>query len=401
MQNVIFLGVDSLRFDRLKAGGYTVDSAPTLTFLGENGVQCLEAVTNSGPTQMAFPSITTSTYPLDYGGYDNGIVSRPRSIAEIFKEAGYSTFGFGEDQVRSELCGYARGFDSYESIYDVDTIWKNSVIYLEYYKKIFNDGRVSRQEYIALNYDYFSRIIQQTIDYAADELREDSARREKFKDIYPYDFYRLKCIFEMHKKSLNNDKEKFISDYSDAVDINDYLTWLDFFRVYKNNMFFVFSIIKLFPRLKGYFYKIRGRLFKHFASTTYITDRLLDWLSEHKQKKVFAFIFFQDLHENVTSKGLSNAYHKDVNKFLKSSNNTELSFVDKITPSDRRKGSLLYDASLGYIDSEIKRIVDFLKKNEMLDNTLIVIFSDHGTQVGKECTRDLICSFMMTTLGFL
>ena len=97
--------------------------------------------------------------------------------------------------------------------------------------------------------------------------------------------------------------------------------------------------------------------------------------------------------ELAGSVGISNAYFKDANKFLKSSNNTELSFVDKITPSDPRKASLLYDASLGYIDSEIKRILDFLKKNEMFNNTLIVIFSDHGTQVGEESRKDLTCSF--------
>jgi hypothetical protein len=255
LQNVIFLGIDSVRYDRLIGGGYDYDSAPTITFLAENGIQCSQAVTNSGPTQMAFPSIVTSTYPLDCGGYDNGILSRPDSLAKIFKRANYSTFGFAQDQVNTNVNGYADGYDSYENIYDIDTIWKNAVIYIRYYKGLLKDKRCSKSEFIELNYIYLSKIIQQTIEYCSAAIEEDSSHNKKYKDLYPYDFYKVKKIFESHKISLNKNKENFITTYADAVDINDYFTWVDFIKVYRKYMFSIFFVIKFWPGLKKYFYK--------------------------------------------------------------------------------------------------------------------------------------------------
>lgn len=392
-QNVIFLGIDSLRYDRLVAGGYDYDSCPTISFLGKNGIECSKAVTNSGPTQLAFPSIVTSTYPLDYGGYDNGIVSRPNSLPKIFKKANYSTFGFAQDHANTNANGYAEGYDSYESVYDIDTIWKNAVIYTRYYKELLKDGRCSKSEFIELNYIYFSRIIQQTIDYCSAAIEEDSSHINKYKDLYPYDFSVVKNIFELHKISINNNKENFILKHSDAVDINDYFTWIDFIKVYKKYMFSIFFIIKFWPGLKKYFYKFRGKLFKHFATATYMTDRLLMWLNLNKDNNFYAFLFFCDLHENVTSSGLSNTLHRDANKYLRKSNNNEVSYFNKVMPTTTKTGSLLYDASLGYVDSEIKRIIDFLEDNKIINNTLIVIFSDHGTEVGENCSRSLTCSF--------
>ena len=37
-------------------------------------------------TQVALPPILTQTYPLDFGGFNEGIKKRPRSITEILKK---------------------------------------------------------------------------------------------------------------------------------------------------------------------------------------------------------------------------------------------------------------------------------------------------------------------------
>tara|TARA_B110000238_G_C16087979_1_gene422483 strand:- start:725 stop:1543 length:819 start_codon:yes stop_codon:yes gene_type:complete len=124
-----------------------------------------------------------------------------------------------------------------------------------------------------------------------------------------------------------------------------------------------------------------------------MTDRFINWLNFKKDDGFYAFLFFNDLHENFTSSGISNAWHKDTNKYLSKSNNKQLSFFEKIKPKTKKTGSLIYDASLGYVDSEINRIIKFLKDNQLIDNTLVVIFSDHGTEVGENCNRSLTCSF--------
>ncbi len=40
------------------------------------------AIANGQTTQFVPPSIFTQTYPLDHGGYNNGIRGRPQSFEE-------------------------------------------------------------------------------------------------------------------------------------------------------------------------------------------------------------------------------------------------------------------------------------------------------------------------------
>ena len=43
----------------------------------------------------------------------------------------------------------------------------------------------------------------------------------------------------------------------------------------------------------------------------------------------------------------------------------------------------LYDGEVGRVDAEVGRLVDFLRQSELLDNTLVVITSDHGEHLGE------------------
>jgi uncharacterized sulfatase len=107
IKNILFLSVDSLRYDQLEQDGYSV--APTIKWLGNNGISCSNTFTNGPPTQFAFPSIFTSTMPLDFGGYDRGIKDRMVTLAEVLKEHKYSTAAFSISPWLSSFYGYNRG----------------------------------------------------------------------------------------------------------------------------------------------------------------------------------------------------------------------------------------------------------------------------------------------------
>jgi arylsulfatase A-like enzyme len=393
IKNVIILGVDSLRTDRTLLGGYEYDTAPTITSLAKEGIYCENSLTNSGPTQLAFPSIATSTYPLDFGGYDVGIKSRPPSLAEVLKNEGYSTFTFATDHAGTKPNGYAEGYDYFESIYDLDTIWKNATIYTRYYSKLREEGVIDHAEYVRLNNIYFLRITKQTIEYCDEALLNFKKTLSKYNDLYPYNFKVLKSVFKNHLKLLETSPEKFIKKYSNASDINDYLTLIEFIRVYRRSLFSFFIVFKKFKFFKILFYKIRGRLYKNFASSDYMTDTLIKWIDENKENKFFANVFYADAHDFVSSQGKADVFKSGLNRFLSRINLKKKRLIERISLSEPAKASKLYDASVSYIDENIARVIDYLTEESLIDSTLIVIFSDHGTQLNIQSTRDLTATF--------
>lgn len=99
-----------------------------------------------------------------------------------------------------------------------------------------------------------------------------------------------------------------------------------------------------------------------------------EWLSKQKndtQKPFFDFLFFDAAH------GFD--YPKDYPiKFKPSSKSIDYTSID-----DNYESTTFYNAyknSLHFIDSEIGKIINQLDKNQLLDDTLIVITGDHGQE---------------------
>jgi arylsulfatase A-like enzyme len=95
-------------------------------------------------------------------------------------------------------------------------------------------------------------------------------------------------------------------------------------------------------------------------SAELITNAFLNWQAEQPQKRpFFAFLNYYDGHDPYSAPG---AFQR---RFAR-------------TPGDR-KGR--YDAAIAYIDSEVDRLITQLQNRQLLDNTIIVITSDHGEQL--------------------
>ena len=89
-QKALFLLIDSLRFDVLEDAKSREIIAPNLARIASRGI-VQKVVTNAQSTQFVMPSLFSLTYPLDYGGYDNGIRERPQSFVECLKKEGFET----------------------------------------------------------------------------------------------------------------------------------------------------------------------------------------------------------------------------------------------------------------------------------------------------------------------
>ena len=93
-------------------GGVGEETTPNLDELSENAAVFTQAVSHGPATPYAFPSIFTSTLPLDHGGYET--LGEDRTLlTEPLAEAGWTCHGFHANPWLGEDYGYARGYADY------------------------------------------------------------------------------------------------------------------------------------------------------------------------------------------------------------------------------------------------------------------------------------------------
>jgi arylsulfatase A-like enzyme len=104
--NVVVFSLDTLRADHLKVNGYARRTSPNFDRLAQRGVNFQRAVAQSSSTLPSHLSLFQSRWASQTG-------DRYPMLAEVLKEAGYSTVGFTGGGNVSARFGFGRGFDSY------------------------------------------------------------------------------------------------------------------------------------------------------------------------------------------------------------------------------------------------------------------------------------------------
>ncbi|MGH7505526.1 MAG: sulfatase [Longimicrobiales bacterium] len=116
-----------------------------------------------------------------------------------------------------------------------------------------------------------------------------------------------------------------------------------------------------------------------------ITADFLDWLGAGRDRPYFAFLNYMDAHVPYTPpRDLAERFGV----------RPPLPLVDRITgdrssltEEERRAGDHdrnRYDASIASLDRELGALFDELDRRGALDNTLVVITSDHGEHLGEK-----------------
>lgn len=111
MSNVVLVTVDSLRADHVGHYGYERDTTPTVDALATDGAS-FDAYANATWTRASFPSILTSTYPLEYGGFEY-LADERTTVGEAVGAVGHTTGGFHSNLWLSRDYNYDRGFDRF------------------------------------------------------------------------------------------------------------------------------------------------------------------------------------------------------------------------------------------------------------------------------------------------
>lgn len=113
--NVVFLLIDTLRADRLGIYGYPRETSRIIDDAARHGVVFENVIAQSTWTKTSMASLWTATHPVRNGilRYDQVLPDEAVMPAELFREAGYRTYGVWRNGWVEPNFGFAQGFDVY------------------------------------------------------------------------------------------------------------------------------------------------------------------------------------------------------------------------------------------------------------------------------------------------
>jgi len=141
-------------------------------------------------------------------------------------------------------------------------------------------------------------------------------------------------------------------------------------RIYKTIYSIYNKAIKTFPTVL----RIKGHLNIPIAET--INKQAINWIKNRKSK-FFLWLHYMDVHEPFAPLNYENqnelmyliAKYRD--------------FPNMLTEQEREKIINLYDLEIKYADKTINDLLNKLKEENCLENSIIIISSDHGEAFGE------------------
>jgi arylsulfatase A-like enzyme len=117
--NVVLVLVDALRADRLSINGYHRPTTPFIDRLAQHGATFINAYSHGNRTIVAMPSLFTSIYPsyartIVSGDWTTPLPDSQTTIAEVCRDAGYTTVALMSNPFLRRPFGLAQGFDRVE-----------------------------------------------------------------------------------------------------------------------------------------------------------------------------------------------------------------------------------------------------------------------------------------------
>lgn len=119
-----------------------------------------------------------------------------------------------------------------------------------------------------------------------------------------------------------------------------------------------------------------------------LTQNAISWLTNNQQNKFFLFLHYFHIHDPYSPKENSaGSIDPNYTGSLKSFDISQIVKLNKreitLPQSDLNHLKTLYDAELLELDKELGRIFDLLSETKLIDNSIIIITSDHGEEFGE------------------
>lgn len=121
--NVVLISLDTVRRDYLHAYGHRKKLSPAIDKIAQTGAMFDDCVVNCGWTLPQHMTLVTGTYPIRHGMVflekNKRLSNRIKTLAEIFRDQGYMTFGFGNQNGYGGgwEYGFERGMRYYNTIF--------------------------------------------------------------------------------------------------------------------------------------------------------------------------------------------------------------------------------------------------------------------------------------------
>jgi len=128
----------------------------------------------------------------------------------------------------------------------------------------------------------------------------------------------------------------------------------------------------------------------HYPKAEEINNEVFKLLDKTQKRPFFLFVNYMDTHwPYMSPKNFRNLYEGKDEEF------TSIDFYKLLTEvvrdqcrqiTDKERQHLIsqYDGAITYVDSQIGKLLNRLKKHEFYDNTMIIITSDHGEAFGAK-----------------
>mgnify|MGYP002885717550 CR=1 FL=1 len=207
--NILIVGMDTTRADRMSVYGHDRDTTPNLRRFAKKGVVFEQSIANSNESLYSHANLWTAQYASEIAKpvYETFVLPEAATtMAEVLKVYGYETAGFVAGGHLDADFGHAQGFDSYEAQVGFGSFWSTVPQALKWI-----DGRTEQTPWMAFVHGYDAhapyrtaapfghRFYQGEGPHPTDELMSDPQLAER---IYKRTFYPGRSLFFDHPKGF-------------------------------------------------------------------------------------------------------------------------------------------------------------------------------------------------------
>jgi arylsulfatase A-like enzyme len=418
-KNVIFIMLDALRADHLGCYGYERNTSHTIDTLANSGILFETCFSQAGWTCPSIASFFTSMYPDFHKTviFENKLNSNLLKISSILKSSGYFSAGASTNVGISEKSGFSDGFDAWaEGFDDVRlTRWAQSFlekdgINFDLIKRhnLVKDGSFLKEETFGAVKEFGSVIpgIYGYIDYTCLRLRMRpllnnkpvtiaqgihidktgeyawgaAVRTEKMSEPVTLELMAVKNGKDLYRidsrtipAGLDWNLYKFKTKIKEKADIQIRISapfeWVE----YPDKSFKLIFIDEIF--LIPFNGTLRNKpqyLYLHYMAT-----HAPHMVQDEAKGQFFGKFTDSILPKQSILNDRGDRLGMNDHKFILQSQNA-LDWVkenDDINWHNNR-----YDEEILFLDAEIEKLVNLLKRTGEFDDTLLIIAADHGEE---------------------
>jgi hypothetical protein len=283
----------------------------------------------------------------------------------VLKDNGYSTGAFVSGGWANKLHGYHKGFDEFHHLFDISLFLQNFVTFdINYFANLYSAGAIQFEQIYNRLFPLLIDTFSFLLDFCTEKNKELKTKSIPTSPVFhDWDFTQLQKIISIEKQTFQSNPRLYIESLL-SPEKNSYI----------------------FGKLPG------SKSDPAKASGGYVMNALTQWIAHQKKRPFFAWGHLMDIHDgNFTTHDILRPKATIQQEMIRTLDiHTKILIKGKSYISNN-----LYDYSLAYVDQQIGNLVNFLSRQKILDNTMLVIVSDHGSRGGGAPKR-AVCDIVET-----